>query len=101
MRHQLTRDEYRKLQQDIDEAVMKGTPRYVRTRQSVSMLLSVLDTFLPRDPECRLRVEEHLMEVFFISNSAIINVPPEKDALDKLALERAMLETLAPIIKVG
>lgn len=100
MRHQLSRDEYRQLRAEIDWAQMNGAPRYLRAKQSTDQIVGLLKDFLPRDDECLQRVYRDIFETFFFSNSAIINVPPEKDALDKLALERAMLETLAPIIKV-
>jgi hypothetical protein len=52
----------------------------------------MLQDFLPRDKHCARRIEEHLLEFGFQNNAEIISVPPECDALDKLTLERRMLE---------
>lgn len=38
------------------------------------------------------RAQVELYELAVEANMAIINVPPEKDELDKLQLERAMIE---------
>lgn len=98
MRHQLSAKEYAQLRLDMNQHQVERSPRYARALQSTNMLLAVLREFLPQESRCREAVEDHLMETFFYSNAAIINVPPEKDAMDKLALERAMLEPAAPLI---
>ena len=55
-------------------------------------ILDYLQDFIPQDRETRRRVQEHLLESAFEGNVAIINVPLECDAFDKMALERRMLD---------
>jgi hypothetical protein len=54
--------------------------------------MGVLREFLPNDRECQYRIEDFLMRAGYEGNVELINVPPERDELDKLALERATLE---------
>jgi hypothetical protein len=89
-REQIEREEKR--QRLIDE-MMKGTPRGNRARRFANMVQHLLQDFLPCDRHCARRIEEHLLEFGFQNNAEIISVPPECDALDKLALERARLDT--------
>lgn len=68
-------------------------PRERRAHRFTSVILSVMRDFVPRDRECQRRMQEELFKLAYEGNVEIINVPPECDALDKLALERRMYET--------
>lgn len=74
------------------DAMVRDTPRYARARRFAQRVQYMLRDFLPSDRQCIRRIEEHLLEIGFENNAEIINVPPECDELDKLALERRMLE---------
>lgn len=74
-------------------------PRQARARQFADEMVHVLDGFLPADRDCRIVVLDYLHRLSFKLNCCIVNVPPEWDHLDKLALEKAMLET--KIVSVG
>ena len=80
------------LQQRIHDEMIRGTPRYQRAVRFVNEVQAMLRDFLPTDRECRHSIEDTLMEIGFVNNAAIISVPPEKDHLDKMQLERAMIE---------
>lgn len=80
------------LMQRIHDEMVKGTPRYLRARRFSDQVRSMLRDFLPRDRDCQDMIDEVLMEIGFTNNAEIISVPPEKDHLDKLQLERAMVE---------
>jgi hypothetical protein len=75
------------------EDMCLGTPRAARANRFAHMVEMIMRNFLPDDRTCRRRISDYLLEVGFEANFEIINVPPECDALDKLALERKRLET--------
>jgi hypothetical protein len=78
---------------------MEGTPRYERARQFADEILHLMRDFLPQDRECAHRVWDHLVMTAFEANAAILRVPVEWDALNKMALEKAMLErAMKPIM---
>ena len=75
------------------------TPRYRRARNTCNTVLSIMRDFIPNDRNCLRKIEDHLMRLAYESNTQFINVPPEWDALDKLQIERAMLEKkMQPIV---
>ena len=74
------------------EDMRKGSPRAQRAHRFANSIMAMMCDFLPRDRECSRHIHEYLLEVGHFGNFEILNVPPEKDALDKLQLERAMLE---------
>lgn len=88
-REQIEREEKRLR---LGDEMMKDTPRANRARRFSQLVQHLLQDFLPRDRHCARRIEEHLLEFGFENNAEIISVPPECDALDKLALEQRMLE---------
>jgi len=88
-REQIEREETR---HRLHDEMMKGTPRANRARRFSQTVQALMQDFLPGDRACRRRVEDFLIEVGFATNCEIINVPPECDELDKLTLERRMLE---------
>lgn len=75
------------------DEMRRDTPRAARARRFSQMVHAMLRDFLPVDRDCARRVDEYLTEIGFENNAEIISVPPECDALDKLVLERRMLET--------
>jgi len=70
-----------------------SSPRYRRAARFASTILSLMEDYTPRDPEVRDVMYDYLLKVGYETNAELISVPPECDALDKLALERRMLET--------
>lgn len=80
--------------------MMLGTPRARRARNFANMAMAIMRDFLPPDRECSRRIVDHLQEVGYYANLQIINVPPEWDALDKLAIEQAMFKTHPAFIPV-
>lgn len=67
-------------------------PRDRRARRFADVILNLLHDFLPTDRECRRKVHEFLFECGHKGNVELVNVPPERDALDKLALETAIVD---------
>lgn len=80
------------MREHIIEGMRKGSPRYLRARHFAHSILHLMRDFTPQDRDMQRHIEEYLLEAAFESNAAIINVPPECDALDNRALERHMLE---------
>jgi hypothetical protein len=88
-----------RLREQLRKAEDEYSPRYMRARRFAQTVLALMGSFVPSDRETYRRMEEMLMLAGFESNAEIISVPPECDALDKLALERRMLERcLEPIL---
>jgi len=76
-----------------------GTPRANRAMRFSNTVMAMMRDFVPRDRECSERLHAFLIEVGYQQNLEIISVPPECDALDKLALEQRRLEISArPIV---
>lgn len=75
-----------------------GTPRAQRAHRFANLVLSMMRDFVPQDGRCHRAISEHLLEVAYENNLEIINVPPEWDALDKMALERAMWDNKVSVI---
>ena len=69
-----------------------SSPRYRRAINFTHRLMAMMRDFLPTDQDCWRRIEDYIFEIGYSGNVELINVPPELDALDKLKLERAMLE---------
>ncbi len=84
------------LRTQLMQHMHKGTPRFVRARRFAQTVQAMMRDFLPNDRYCRDRIDEFVMEVGFATNCEIINVPPECDELDKLALERRRIELMMP-----
>lgn len=76
-----------------------GTPRAQRAHRFANLVLSMMRDFVPRNGECHRSMMEYLLEVAYESNLEIINVPPEWDALDKLAIESAMWDRKVEVIE--
>ncbi len=70
-----------------------GSKRELRATRFANCILSLMRDFLPSDRECQRRMYDYLAEVGYKGNVELINVPPECDELDKIALERKMYET--------
>jgi hypothetical protein len=81
-----------KLRDRMRKEMLESTPRYQRSRRFANTIAYLMRDFLPQDRECLERIDDYLMRLGFCSNAEVINVPPERDALDKLALEKRMLE---------
>jgi hypothetical protein len=92
----LDRDDEKRLRDQLAEEVRQNTPRSRRARRFADTVVhGLVWDFIATDRVCLERLTEHLMLMGFASNAEIVNVPPEWDALDKVALERAMLEAKA------
>lgn len=87
------------IREQIHEEMMRGTPRYQRAVQFSNQIMGLLCDFLPHDRDCLRATEDYLLEAGFAGNAQIINVPPEWDALNKLQMERAMIETHPILVK--
>ncbi|WP_439392387.1 hypothetical protein ACRQ5Q_22590 [Bradyrhizobium sp. PMVTL-01] len=87
------------LQLKIREDRREDTPRYRRAERFAQLVQSLMAEFIPTESRCRRMIHERLFEAGFAGNCEIINVPLECDELDKLALERRMLEAkMTPIV---
>jgi hypothetical protein len=71
----------------------KGTPRYQRAHRFASQMLAALRAFVPSDYDVIEIVHMRLVYMAFEHNAEVINVPPEWDHLDRLAIEAVMLKT--------
>jgi hypothetical protein len=68
------------------------SPRYQRAVRFTNTILSIMRDFVPQGRDVRNIMYDHLLELGYQTNAELINVPPEWDALNKLQIERAMLE---------
>lgn len=73
-------------------------PRQQRAQRFANEMVGVLDGFLPSDKGCRLVILDYLRRLSFKTNSCIVNVPPEWDALNKIEIEKAMLESKLEVL---
>jgi hypothetical protein len=88
-----------KLRVEIDVAMRKDSRRFLRASRFADLVQYLVGDFLPHDRECRRIIHHRLIEAGFAGNCEIINVPLECDELDKLQLERRMLEAkMAPVM---
>lgn len=85
----------RALDAAIAEAMHKDSPRFRRATRFADLVQYLLNEFLPTERNCRHFIHRRLIEAGFAGNCEIINVPPECDELDRLTLERRMLELKA------
>lgn len=81
-----------KLQEQMHRAMMENSPRYLRACRTATTIQGIMHDFIPQDRRMQRQIEEYLMRVAFQANAEFVNVPAEWDALDKLQLERAMLD---------
>lgn len=87
------------LQEQMHRAMMENSPRYLRARRTAMTIQEIMRDFIPQDRRVQRQIEEYLMEVAFQANAEFINVPAEWDALDKLQIERAMLDSkIGPVM---
>lgn len=92
-------DDNEKLRDRIMRESHEATPRYLRARRFASQAINLMQDYIPRDRKCLREIDDYLMRVAFQANVAIVNVPPEWDALNEAAIEKAMIErALAPLI---
>ena len=88
-----------KLQEEIRRAAHDYSPRWQRARRFTSSVMLLMRDFIPQDRDCTRRLDDYLTEVGFQANAEFVNVPPEWDALNKLQIERAMLDKkMQPIV---
>lgn len=73
--------------------MVAGTPRAARARRFADTILGLMRDYLPRTRDSIGEMNEHLTQAAWLSNLSLINVPPEWDALTKLEIENAMLQT--------
>ena len=79
--------------QDLDSS------KYRRAMRTTRAILGIMRDFIPQDRVCQRAMEDRLMQMAYETNVEFINVPPEWDELDKLQLEKAILEKkMLPII---
>jgi hypothetical protein len=75
--------------------------RQLRAKRFADTIISLLRDFLPSDRDTLERIYDLLAEEGYELNAEIISVPLELDALDKLQIERKMLETHPLFIAAG
>lgn len=80
-----------RLERQMRRDFWKGAPRAHRAEQFAHVIMGILEDFLPRDGECRRSIYRTLSETSYRSNTALIEVRPEWDHLNKLQIETAML----------
>ena len=97
MRNQI---ETQRLRHEVEAAMREGSRRFLRASRFADLVQYLVSDFLPHDRECLRIIHQRLVEAGFAGNCEIINVPPECDELDKLALQRQMLETKIPSLTV-
>lgn len=80
------------LRERLTKEMCENTARYRRAYRFAGAVLHLMRDFVPSDRECQRHILDQVMLAGFAANAEMINVPPECDHLDKLALERRMLE---------
>lgn len=84
--HELTREEM-------------NSPRYMRARRFADTMLSLTRHFIPHDRMVQRYFLEQMLEAGWEANVEIINVPEIWDALNKIQIEKAMIEAHPLYIK--
>lgn len=74
----------------LQEGLDQQTPRALRANQSANALISLLRDFIPR--HCAEAAHDELLLNLFQANFALVEVPPEHDALREAEFEKAMHE---------
>lgn len=77
---------------DFIKQMVAGTPRAARARRFANEVLHLMGDYLPRDRDAMRLMDQYLIETGFQMNLQIIDVPPEWDHLNKLEIEKAMLD---------
>lgn len=67
--------------------------RYRRAMRFSNAVQSILQDFLPPGREARQLITEHLLNLGINQNFAIIEVPPEYDALNEAQIQTKLVET--------
>ena len=76
------------------------TPRYQRAVRFTNTMLAIMRDFIPSGRDVQRMMYDHLLELGYQTNAELINVPPEWDALNKLEIERAMLEKFSKPLNI-
>jgi hypothetical protein len=71
-----------------------SSPRYQRATRFANTMLSIMRDFIPTGRDVQRMMYDHLLELGYQTNAELVNVPPEYDALNKLEIERMMLEKI-------
>jgi hypothetical protein len=90
-----TSDDELKLRNELYDSMRGNKPsdqRYPRAVRFVDLVMFLMRDFVPHDRECQRRMRDELLLAAFADRLNVINTPPERDALDKLQLQRAMYE---------
>lgn len=74
------------------DALHRGTARAQRALNFSNMVQHLMRDFTPQSREVNRVMSDYLVMTAFKHNLQIVNVPPEMDEFDKLAIERAMLD---------
>lgn len=83
----------------IEKAMFDSEPRYMRAKQFADIILHLLAEYLPQERQTRRRIHDYLLEQAYETNGAIINVPPEYDALKAHQIEMEMLKkVMVPLV---
>jgi hypothetical protein len=78
--------------------VRQGTARALRAQRFANTVMAMMRDYIIPNRDTWRMIEDHLHRIGFEINAEIISVPPECDHMDKLALEKHMLETKAAIL---
>lgn len=68
------------------------SPRYRRAMRFASTVETIVREFIPSDRLVRRHIHDQLLQMGWEGNLELVHVPDAVDELDKLALERAMIE---------
>lgn len=69
------------------------SPRYMRARRFADTIYSLTMDFIPRDRIVVRHFLDRMLEAGYEANAELINVPEIWDALNKLQIEHAMIES--------
>ena len=83
---------------ELRDALHKGTSRALRATRFADTMLHLMRDYLPNNRDMQRMMYDELALIGYQSNIELINVPIERDHLDKLQLERAMIEQHPMII---
>lgn len=82
--------------------LLYNDPRYQRANRFANHVLSLMRDFVPTGRDVQRLMHDRLWEIAAMHNLEIIEVPPECDTLDKLALQHKRYEkslaALPPVV---
>jgi len=84
-------DKLAALRERLRVAARMNTPRFQRAKQFAEATIDVMLPFIPSHPRVKQFMFDHLLEMSYEANAAMIIVPAECDHMTRQALEARLV----------